>query len=32
MEPIFDKESGNLLTFSIDNSGKMVTTVQKILS
>ena len=32
MEPIFDKDSGNLLTFSTDANGKIVTTVQKVLA
>jgi hypothetical protein len=32
MEPIFDKDSGSLLTFSTGADGKIVTTVQKILA
>lgn len=32
MEPIFDKDSGNLLTFSTWADGKIVTTVQKVLA
>lgn len=32
MEPIFDKDSGNLLTFSTGADGKIVTTVQKVLA